>query len=483
MENNEFKIPTKEEIIEELSLALDKILGSSNNYQYNQPTFSFPYDKTHDDEKKYGLATVTCNILRNCHLSTIIKEIDSNPEKKCNCLCFLADYRPTLFEKMFNNNYMSYNDIISCIEISPGILVNIGRFFLKNEEFRKNFIEIIKPEWYDYLPRDMADNPDIMKKCNRTVQIYRSDGLDSHGYNRDWINEKGELLTFFHLKGNFPIKTKLDYYKIYKEYVESRMSVSSFCTKYGIDSLEGFNELLERIKAESYDDFSKIQEVKSAVSKSFYTYSKEIAIKLANGEVTFEEFFANSAINFINTRIDLYYNTLSLEDKNKFSHELMHYFDRNTPLLHQNFIKFLTTRNNNVLDNYNMFVKKYLVAPKDREYYKLYSSQLQKLKNQLVKYYRKNMYCTYGIGDSTFEVNDEVIDQAYAYAQDNQLYVSNYSMSYLCKEIAVGRLNYSKETKEQKDEMIDVILRLVYEERTIEDYISAIKNSKINKIL
>ena len=149
----------------------------------------------------------------------------------------------------------------------------------------------------------MADNPDIMKKCNRTVQIYRSDGLDSHGYNRDWINEKGELLTFFHLKGNFPIKTKLDYYKIYKEYVESRMSVSSFCTKYGIDSLEGFNELLERIKAESYDDFSKIQEVKSAVSKSFYTYSKEIAIKLANGEVTFEEFFANSAINFINTRI------------------------------------------------------------------------------------------------------------------------------------------------------------------------------------
>ena len=382
-------------------------------------------------------------------------------------------------KKLLDDNYFNFNDMIGCIRLVPETLLYVRKFLIKSEEFRTKFIELIEPEWYDYLPYEIANNPVVMKKCNRTAKEQLDDRF---GYiEREWFDENGKIKAFFHLKGNFPIRSINDYYRIYREYIDSKLSVRSFCERYGIDSESGFLDLLDKIKKGSYVASSEIDDVKYIAQRNFYNLSRATAIKLANGELTFEDFFNTAGINFKSSNINIYYNALSSEDKNKFSLNLMKYFEAHTPLFPEKFIVFLTTTKHNALDNYKYFVKGNLVAPKDLDNYKLFVSQFQKLKNQFFNYYRKNMYCTYGIGDNTYEVNDDVIDQAYAYAQDMQLHISNYSMSYLCKEIAMGRLEYSKETKEQKDELIDLILKLVYEEKTIEEYISTMKNQAQKK--
>ena len=110
--------------------------------------------------------------------------------------------------------------------------------------------------------------------------------------------------------------------------------------------------------------------------------SSDTAKRLANGDLSFEEFFENESINFKFSDIDLYYKTLTLEERNNFSLKLMDYFDHHTPLLLNTFIEFLTTSKHNALENYNFFVKGNLKAPKDINYYRKYHDQLTKLKHQ-----------------------------------------------------------------------------------------------------
>lgn len=423
----------------------------------------------------FGLSDELISELSHVQLRTMLRKYIT-PENKINCACFLICNRSEIFEKMYKNDFVDLNDIIKCIQTYPKCASQLPQEIIKNDNFQKKLLENIQPEWYDFLPTFIANNPEIQKKCGRTGKVYLENGLDKNGYNHDWLNENGELISFFKLEENFPIKSKLDYYKLYKEYIESKISVQNFCNKYGIDSVKGFNEFLKRIESESLEDFSKIKEVKNDVQKNFFISSKETAEKLAKEELDFEEFINNSKYNFNSTKINLYFNALSLNDRNNLAKIIMDYVEKNPYLINENFIKFLTTNNMKPSDSFNTFIRKSISMPKDKEYIQKYKKQISKIRSQERPYKRNDLYSVYIIGEKEYKIDDSIIDQAYAYAIDKNYHMSYISMNYLCKKIATGEIVYSKETEQEKEEMISSIIYLIKEEKTIEDYIAEMKN-------
>ena len=424
---------------------------------------------------KYNLDEETFEAISRMQTKTTLRNNLITPQNKINCLCFYLNERPGIFEKLYFYDFFDMDDVIKAIDMQASCLLGIPNHMMNDVDFQKKLIANLKPEWYDYLPLSISKLPEIQKKCGRTAKIYMKNGLDKDGYNRDWVNENGEIISFFKLKGNFPIKSKADYYKLYKEYVESKTSIEVFCLKYGIDSIKGFNEFLKRVEAESFEDFFTIKDVKSNVQKKFFISSLEMVKKLVNGDISFEEFFERPQINFNVTKVDMYFKLLSYSDKNKFACIIMDYFEKNPNLIKENFIKFLTVDKMKPVDSYNTFIRRNLQNPKDQAYIQIYRKQIAKLNAQGRTYKRNELYSTYIINGQEYKVDDNVIDEAYAYAVDNNYHRSYISMNFLCKQIATGKLTYSKETEQQKNEMIDCIIQLISEEKTIEDYIETIR--------
>lgn len=447
------------------------------------------YIKAHykiDDEtiklgNQFGLEPETVLELLHRQVRTIIKKEIITPENKSNCIFFLACNKYDFFNKMYHSGFINMNDILECVYKFPTCMTYLPQEVIKDEAFAKEIVKNVKPDWYDFLPYYIANMPEVQEKCNRTAKIYRENGLDSNGYNIDWVNENGELLSFFKLKENFPINSKADYFKLYKEYLESKVSVHAFCGMYGIDSQDGFNKFLKRVEAESFEEFSKIKDIKFDIQKSFYALSKETAKQIINGEITFEDFLNDNRINFNSTKIDLYFNSLSFEDRNKMAHVIMEYVENNPYLLSSRFIDFLTINNLKPTDSFNMFIKRNLKMPDDKQFFAQYYNELRIIEQQEKSYHRRELYCTYVSNDQRFEVNDNVIDQAYAYAVAKRIHVSKRSMLYLTKEIAKGTIKYEEETNNQKQEMIDSIIKLINEEKSIEDYIETMKQSRSMK--
>lgn len=418
--------------------------------------------------------------VHSCQTKRLL-DLLKDENNRSRILCFLIYARTEMFKKLYRNDFIDLNDIIKCVELQPASLRFLPREIINNEDFIKLVIEIVQPDWYDLLPTFISEIPEIQKKCNRTSKVYMENGLDKDGYNFDWVNENGELIYFFKLKGNFPIKSKEDYYKLYDEYIESRMSVTSFCKKYEIDSEEGFNLFLNRVEAESFEDFSMIKDVKTDVQHRFYSSSRKDVKKILSGELSIDEFVSNNQVNFQTAKVDLYFSFLSFEEKNKFARILMDYFEENLYAVNENFLQFLTTSNANPIENYGRFIRPNLKMPNDSQYIRNYHKQIEKLKSHARRYTRKELYSTYIVGEKRLSVDDDVIDQAYAYSVDKNYRRSYTCMCYLCKKILYGELDYKKETVLQRDEMIDGIIALIAEEKTIEDYINLMKNKRTLK--
>ena len=367
-------------------------------------------------------------------------------------------------------------ELIEKIKKNYTIINYLPNDVLLNYRFIKRLLEIIEPSWYDGLPKVLADKEEIQKKCDRigrTKRLYKYDGIrDEEGYDRDWRNIKGELKIFFTLKGDFPIKSKEDYIAIYNKYIESKLSIKAFCKKYGITPIKGFEELLERLKLESREYYDKINSLKQEVSSNFYSFSRDMALKIVNGDVSLEEFFSDMSIDFYYANIDLYYRILSNEDKHKLACLIIDYFEKHKDLVLNNFLRFLTIRNIKPVDAYNTYVRKYLLMPQDREYIIIFHRQIKELDLQTKPFNRKKLYVKFIINNKEYIVDDAVIDQAYAYLSDNHYHISDSSMRYMTKQIAIGEIEYKEETKEQKEEMIDTILNLVLEEAKMEAYLT-----------
>jgi len=411
--------------------------------------------------------------------SSILKLV--TPENNIQYMTFIICFRPIVTERLIDANYLDYSMLMECVKFYPPCLSYIPVKVISDENFCKLIIENIQPEWYDFLPDSIAGLEEVQKKCSRTARIYSDLGLDKDGYNPDWLNKDGELISFFTLRGNFPINSKLDYYKIYEEYIKSKTSVSTFCKKYGISPVKGFEEFLKRISAESFDDSKHIKSNMREVQKRFFSFSKEMAKKIVSEEIQFETLMSSSQINFNSLNLEVLFNSLGPKERRAFSIIIMDYIDNHQVLVSNNFIKLLSNGGKKPIDIFNSLVRPCLKMPEDRENIIRFKKQTSKVKGYSELYRRNDLYCTYLIGDQKYEVNDEIIDEAYTFMKNNDYNFSRQSVRYVCKEIATGNLVYEKETRKYKDEMLDGILELIHKEKSMEDYLSMMRDNQDEK--
>ena len=425
----------------------------------------------------FGLDANTIYGLNHQQIRTIFRTIIT-PENKIQCYCYIIMNRGDTFRKILKNGFISKEEIIDCIRFLPSILLYLPQKVYYDTKFQKLLIANMQPGWYDFLPSIIADMSEVQIKCNRTAKIYSEYGLDANGYNRDWVNSEGMLLNFFTLKANFPIKTKEDYYKLYEEYVKANTSVNNFCERYGISSETGFKKLLERIKAESYEDAMAIKNVGTNVSKDFYFNVQKRAKQLATGELSFEDFISNKNINFYVNNAELYFNALDYDGRYNLAKIIFNYIEANPNFILKNFFIFLKGREVTLLNSFMKLVKSRFKSPDDNDIIKRISNNTVRIINSHEKpYSRKFLYCKYIKGEETNIVDDAVIDQALAYAEDNGIYKSLAAIAYLSKRIAFGELNYFKESEEKKDSLLESILDLIDQNKDLDAYIKLMKKS------
>ena len=375
--------------------------------------------------------------------------------------------------------------VIKRIEVDQKFINHCPDFLINNKDFLNKYLKVIDPKIYDRLIKRIASIPEVQIKCNRTKKVYLSDSIDRAGYDINWKYDDDEVIEFFTLKGDFPIKSREDYYKIYDKYLDSKLSIHRFCLKYGISSENGFKKFLDRVKAEGYYDNKDISELHHITSTNFFNMSKKEIKRLLDNEITFEDFLSNKNKNFKVSNIGFYYKSVLYgdEEKYKFSCIILDYIDKNPYFLSNKFIEFLSGDNLNLAYNFKLYVLSGLNG--DRNAIVKYDvNKKYKIIESLSKNWQKeDLYCKYINKDGNeYCVDDNIVEQAIAYSNDHNYYICLREMIYLCKKITLGEIVYKKEMEEQKEEMIDTIISLLEDAKTIEDYLNIMDKEK-TKIL
>ena len=79
------------------------------------------------------------------------------------------------------------------------------------------------------------------------------------------------------------------------------------------------------------------------------------------------------------------------------------------------------------------------------------------LKKYKLAYNRTATKGIWKIEDTKYEINDDIIDQAIAYMHANDIFICQYTVNIICKNILLHKINYSEETLKTKEEMIEDI--------------------------
>lgn len=123
--------------------------------------------------------------------------------------------------------------------------------------------------WYNM--RDNAKEGVYMaetnkKTVNTSTQSEQKSAHVSRSQRRErWIDESGRLEEYFQVGKNL-IATKKDYFVVLDKYAESGLATRTFCQKYGIVNVVGFEKAVERRREEDpeYDERVSIALKKSA---------------------------------------------------------------------------------------------------------------------------------------------------------------------------------------------------------------------------
>lgn len=110
-----------------------------------------------------------------------------------------------------------------------------------------------------------------------------------------WADEKGELIQLFKIKKLY-IGSIEDYRLILSKYLKSDLSILGFCMKYDIDSVEGFEKMLDKFSAENPKLAEQIANKKRRKSENYLNMAKLLIIGIVKNEVSVKE-----AINYATT--------------------------------------------------------------------------------------------------------------------------------------------------------------------------------------
>lgn len=406
------------------------------------------------------------------HAETIAKCISEQPYKN-ETIKILIHKRPDYIEKFFAMNYITMEEITEISKTNPDIYyVTPVTFYYSNPQLLNMIVED-QNVLYDLLPESVKNNETIQNAFKRNKSLYRSDKRDIDGYDIDWLDENGNLISFFTLTNNYVINSKEDYLKIVEKYLDSGMSVPLFCKQYGISSYDGFNNLLKRVGIENVDMQNSIDAVKEHAKEMFLATLKNTANQINEGELNFKDYITNNYNQFYNIRLLIKY----INNKQLFMKQIIDYITNEPFIKISRLNRLFETNTSNLVNT----IKIYLIKTG------LNNAQIiAELNNVLNRYKYPYKRAAFKIvkNDVEYNVDDSVIDKALVYIHNNNIYKCKYTVELICKKIALGEIDYDVEMEEKKEELKTMILYSALEKaKSIEEYLNVMDENNNHRAI
>ena len=406
------------------------------------------------------------------HAETIAKCIVEQPQKN-ETIKIILNNKPAFLKKFLSLNYLSIEEIKEIGKTNPEIFYAIPESFYNENPQLIDIVVENQNVLFDLLPKNVQNNERIQNTLKRNKKIYSSEMRDRKGYDIDWLDENGNLISYFTLTNNFSINSKEDYLKIVEKYLSSGMSVPFFCKEYGISSVEGFNNLLNRVGKENTDIQDSISDTRSRSKQIYLQTIKNIAQQFNEGKLTFKEYIENEYNQFHKFELLIGY----VDDKQLFMKQLIDYVCNEKLIKFDRIVTLFEAEPRNVVNVIKPYL--YKTGINDLNSIKNFYQSLNRYKNPYKRYVFKIIR-----NEVEYNIDDSVIDKALVYIHNNNIYKCQYTVELVCRKIAMGEINYDAELEEKKEELKTMILYSALEKaKNIEEYLNVMaENSNYRTI-
>lgn len=361
----------------------------------------------------------------------------------------------------------STSDMLEFIDSLPTDWIVANKGFLQN--LRDNYPNILPR-----LPKEISSNQSLHDTFRTTHKLDSVSAFDEFDVN--WYDKSGKVVDFFTM-GNIPITSKEDYMRIYHEFISSNLTAKAFCERYKISSEAGLNNLVKKVKETEPKRSQQLAEAKTPADKQLYQKCVEVANQIADGSLSVDEFINGNDSSDMSLQMLL---ELAPKDKaNDVAKKLVrHYSKKGYYLTNKEFLflrakGFSTIRQNAV----SYFTKPYLISPDDNQLYLDCAYADSTLKPHLHPFNRSTLCSRITKGGHSFEITKDMVDQAICFCEDNNLHLCNGLIQEVCQEIGLGKLDYTAQTEQKKEELKALVLELLENKQSLEDYLQTVKAS------
>jgi len=322
-----------------------------------------------------------------------------------------------------------------------------------------------------------------------------------------WEDENGSTISLFKV-GSITPKSKADYEKVLKKYLDENLGITAFCKKYDIKDVKGFKTMLEKFSAENSTYAEQIESksnqqqakyvdkvrdiienvcVEGESIESIIKYSKtfsferlqEFARKLFPDK-NYCEILTIKVIEYYHNRLNSYTNSIEPENiANMLTRDEIRFIvgdEEYTSMMTGKkceIEKIFLKRVSFLSATQPALIKQKVNNQKPDSIVKGISKYDTKFKSN--EYFRSTTFILAESGEQ-IEVTREMVDMAYKYAYSKKLHTSDAVMRYLIRAVVNGKIQNVEETKQDRKEMMSQALALVREITDIDEYFTAIDN-------
>lgn len=329
-----------------------------------------------------------------------------------------------------------------------------------------------------------------------------------------FCDEYGNLKQFFNFNNNLHISTFDEYILLTNQFLESNLSLESFCKKYRISSESGFKAMLDAIMQEDEKYKDLIKEKLESGQKSFFSKSMELMRKISEPNSDVGELINDNKSDKRNLSfyLNLNDNLVSYGEKLNFVRNLIMYYGKKLGLndssasveninnmLTEKEIAFLVDEETlmkmkkgakiDLLDVvrdeiaiYRVQLDKEIENKELRQALRNFSAGLPRYSNRFIR--KRYLAVSPGVGDkdgNLVSVNEEVVDMAMHYAKTKKLYPCYYAMERIIKAIINGEIENRSDTIKAMSQMRRQIFNEINACSNIEEYINKIDSFTSSK--
>ncbi|MDF2865718.1 MAG: hypothetical protein K0R72_533 [Clostridia bacterium] len=374
------------------------------------------------------------------------------------------------------DNLANKEIVHAIVMIDPSVIRLLDVNYKNDINFAKMVLEM-HPSAMVFFPRQTLENPEINNLLYDESGYNRSTGYEKNGYNREWLNESGELKKIFS-KSNRKFESKQDYINLVNEYLELKTSRKAFCEKNNI-RLDEFNSLLADISVEDAglkEEFNKSAQRSAEV----YIHQRNKLIEcIISGEKSIYEYAKKYSFKY--KFHDLLKNCKSHELSEKLMLRLLDGI-KSKEISPSDMINMTSDIKSS--SRYEDAIKEYdnlmMSCKHNNNINKTYISSMHSLKNELAVYkagFNKEKYLssnpTVGkIVDGKFDmvqVTEEHIENAKKYLKLTGQYICNKTVMNITSKFATGQLNPEEVFKDYTEEQNHCIKELVEQQKEEKD--------------